>query len=106
MTFHAHKRNKILTLASRILTKLKDDLLEWDLEEEKNTLDFTSQRSVFISIFNEPVEVAFFLGRLVDGDGKPIAARLKDAFGEDRAFSVDFGLTNRRHGQKNSVSFG
>ena len=50
--------------------------------------------------------MAFFLGRLVDGDGKPIAARLKDAFGEDRAFSVDFGLTNRRHGQKNSVAFG
>ena len=87
------------------MAKLKDDLLEWDLEEEKNTLDFTSQGSVFVSIFNEPVEVAVFLGGLVDGDGKPIAPRLKDAIGEDRASSVDFGLTNGRHGQKNSIAF-
>ena len=48
--------------------------------------------------------MAVFLGHaLVGRDGATIAPRLKDAFGEDRAFSVDFGLTNRRHSERNSI---
>ena len=99
MGLHPHKRDKILTSAGCVLAQLEDDLLEWDLEEEESTLDITSQGRVLVSILDELVRMAAFLGvGLDEGDGKSIAPCLKDTFGEDRAFSVDFGLTHRRHG--------